>query len=624
MKAYIDNPNITLDELTGHIPGPDFPTGGIIFGAKGIRDAYETGRGKVLTRGRFEVESGKSGRELIVFTEIPYGVNKAALLERIAGLSREKVVDGIAAVNDESDREGLRIVIELKRGAIHKVVVNQLFSHTALQSSFNIINLALVHGRPRCLSLKELITHFIEHRVAVVTRRVRHDLTKAEERAHILEGLVIALGHIDEVVALMKGAKDTDAAKAAQKARFSLSDAQAQAVMDMRLARLTGLETEKLKADLADLAVQIAYFSALLQDRGKLLSVIREEIDEIARRYGDSRRTEIVESEAEQINVEDLIKKEEMMILISNLGYLKRVPVASYRNQGRGGKGMISAKLAEDDFIEQVFVASTHEYIMFITSAGKAYWMKVYEVPEGSRTSKGAHIKSVLPVSPQEEITAVVSLKEFSESRYLFMGTAKGIVKKVKTGDFANARTRGIFAITLDEGDSLVSALLTGGGDEVMLISRQGLALRTGEEQVRSTGRMSRGIRGIRLADDDALLGLLRVDDRETMLLLSRHGYGKRVAFDDFNAHGRATYGQKIYQGSEKTGDLAGCVGVLEDDEIMCITSHGKSIKLKANTIRVMGKGALGVRVVSLTPSDAVIGVDRIVPEDPLQPPAVL
>ncbi|MDR2483755.1 MAG: DNA topoisomerase (ATP-hydrolyzing) subunit A, partial [Treponema sp.] len=478
--AYIDNPDISIEELMHYVQGPDFPTGGIIFGRKGIRDAYKTGRGKILVRGRFAVETAKNGKELIVFTEIPYSVNKGLLLERIGALVREKAIDGIASSNDESDRDGIRIVIELKKGAILKVVLNQLFSATQLQSSFGIINLALVNGRPQCLNLKELVRYFVEHRVEVVTRRTRFDLRKAEERAHILEGLVIALDHIDEVIAIIRGSRDVDIAKAGLQERFGLSEAQSQAIVDMQLRRLTGLEIEKLEKELAELKVQIAYFKSLLADETKLRGVIKDETRNAAERFGDKRRTEIVAGEVESINIEDLIKKEEMMIIISNLGYVKRVPVSSYRNQGRGGKGMQSAKLAEDDFIEQIFVASTHEYIMFITSEGKAYWMKVHELPEGSRTSKGAHIKSLLTVSPNEDITTVVALKEFTDSQYLFMGTARGVVKKVQVSEFANAKTRGVIAINLDEGDKLVSALLTGGSDEVVLISRKGQALRTG------------------------------------------------------------------------------------------------------------------------------------------------
>jgi DNA gyrase subunit A len=614
--AYIDNPEITIDDLMRHVTGPDLPTGGIIFGRRGIRDAYKTGRGKILIRGRFSVETSKSGKEVIVFNEIPYNVNKKLLLERIGVLVRDKVIDGIASFNDESDRDGIRVVIELKKGAILRVVLNQLFSNTQLQITFGIINLALVNGKPRCLNLKELIHYFVEHRVEVVTRRTRYDLRKAEERAHIVEGLVIALANIDEVVAIIRGSRDINTAKAKLQERFSLSEVQAQAIVDMRLGRLTSLEVEKLEQELEELKTQIAYFKSLLEDSGKLRGVIKDETRSISERYGDKRRTEIVNGEVESINIEDLIKKEEMMILISKLGYVKRVPVTAYKNQGRGGKGMISAKLNEDDFLQQIFVASTHEYITFITSAGKAYWMKVHELPEGSRTGKGSHIKSLLTVSPEEDITAIVSLKDFSDDQYLFMGTARGVVKKVRISEFSNAKTRGIIAIRLDDEDRLVSALLTGGSDEVVLISRQGQALRTHEDAVRAMGRSTRGVSGMKLDDDDELTGVLRVADTETMLLLSEYGFGKRVDFSEFSSHGRGTRGQRIYTVGEKTGELAGCVNVSDDEEIMCITSQGKSIKLKVSSIRVMGRSAQGVRIVSIDKPDFVIGVDRIVKEE--------
>ncbi|GHU93017.1 DNA gyrase subunit A [Spirochaetia bacterium] len=624
--AYIDNPDITIDELMQYVTGPDFPTGGIIFGRRGIKEAYKTGRGKILVRGRFAVETTKGGKELIVFNEIPYNVNKALLLEKIGVLVRDKVIDGIANSNDESDRDGIRIVIELKKGAIMKVVLNQLFSNTQLQSTFGIINLALVNGRPRTLNLKELIHYFVEHRVEVVTRRTRYELRKAEERAHILEGLVIALANIDEVIAIIKASRDVADAKNKLQERFSLSEPQADAIVEMRLGRLTSLEIEKIEQELAELKTQIAYYKSLLADENKLRGVIKDETQDISKRYGDKRRTEIVNGEVENINIEDLIKKEEMMILISNLGYVKRVPVSAYKNQGRGGKGMVGAKLAEEDFIEQIFVANTHEYIMFITSAGKAYWMKVHELPEGSRTSKGAHIKSLLTVSPNEDITAIVALKEFTEAEgqgpYLFMGTARGVVKKVAVGEFSNAKTRGIIAIKLDEGDKLVSALLTGGGDEVVLISRKGQALRTHEDAIRAMGRSGHGVTGMKLDDDDELTGLLRVVDAETMLLLSEYGFGKRVDFSEFSSHGRGTRGQKIYTVSEKTGELVGCVNVQENEEIMCITSQGKSIKLKVKTIRIMGRSAQGVRILSIDKPDFVIGVDRIVKEDEVAPAA--
>ncbi|MDR1301903.1 MAG: DNA topoisomerase (ATP-hydrolyzing) subunit A [Treponema sp.] len=614
--AYIDNPAITVEALMQHISGPDFPTGGIILGRRGIKEAYKLGRGKIVIRGQFTVETTKSGREVIIFHEIPYGVNKAALIIRISDLIRDKIIDGISEHRDESDRDGLRIVIELKRGAILKVVLNQLFSHTPLQSSFGIINLALVKGKPQCLNLKELIHYFVEHRVEVITRRTRYELRKADERSHILQGLIIALENIDEVVAGVRDSRDINSAKTRLGERFHLSEIQTGAIVDMRLGRLTSLETEKVRQELTELAVYIAYLRSLLEDEQKLRELIKEETRSVAQRYGDKRRTEIIAGEVESINIEDLIKKEEMMILISHLGYIKRVPVSSYRNQGRGGKGMISTRLAEDDFVEQIFVASTHEYIMFITNEGKAYWMKVHELPEGSRIAKGVHIKSLLMVSPNEDITAVVSLKDFTEDQYLFMSTARGVVKKVQTTEFINAKTRGIIAIKLDEGDKLVSALLTGGSDEVVLISRKAQALRTAEDQVRPVGRSSRGVIGIKLDDDDELTGVLRVDDTEAMLIISEYGYGKRVNFTELSSHGRGTGGQRIYPVTEKTGELVGCVNVLDDEEIMCITSQGKSIKLKVDTIRVLGRSAHGARILSIDQPDFVIGVDRIVREE--------
>jgi DNA gyrase subunit A len=614
--AYIDNPDISIDELMQYIQGPDFPTGGVIFGRQGIRDAYKTGRGRILVRGCFSVETTKQGRELIVFNEIPYGVSLKPLIEHIGVLVRDKVIDGIASFNDESDKHGIRIIIELKKGAILKVVLNQLFSNTQLQSTFGIINLALVNSRPRCLNLRELIHYFVEHRIEVVTRRTRFELRKAEERAHILEGLVIALTNIDEVVAIIKASRDVATARLRLQERFLLSEAQSEAIVEMRLGRLTSLEIEKIEQELEELKVQIAYYKSLLADGKKLRDLIKDEIKTLSGKFGDKRRTEIVAGEVENINIEDLIKKEEMMILISNLGYVKRVPVSTYKNQGRGGKGMQSAKLTEDDFIEQIFVASTHEYIMFITSAGKAYWMKVHELPEGSRVSKGSHIKSLLTISPNEDITAIVSLRDFSDAEYLFMGTARGVVKKVKTSEFVNAKTRGVIAINLDEGDKLVSALLTQGSDEVVLISRGGQALRTHEDHVRAMGRASRGVTGMKLGSDDELTGLLRVDAGEKMLVLSEYGYGKRVEFGEFSSHGRGTGGQRIYTVSEKTGEIVGCVNVLDSEDIMCITSQGKSIKIKVDTVPVMGRVARGVRILSIDRPDFVIGVDRIVQED--------
>ena len=590
VSAYIDNPDITIDELAKYIKGPDFPTGGIIFGKKGIRQAFKTGRGKILVRGRFNIEVDKKGKETIIFTEVPYQVNTTALVSKIGELAREKVIEGIAAVNDEtSDRAGLRLVIELKRGAIAKVVLNQLFSKTALQSSFGVINLALVEGRPQTLTLKQLVGYFVKHRQEVVTRRVRFDLKKAEERAHILRALIVAIDNIDEVIKIIRGSRDTASAKNALMERFSFDDVQAQAIVDMQLKRLTSLE--------------------------KILALIKQETDELAEKFGDDRRTDIVSDEVEEINIEDLIKKEQMVVLVSNLGYIKRVPATAYKKQNRGGKGSNSAALVEDDFIDQIFTASTHDYIMFITNEGKAYWVKVHEIPEASRTSRGSHIKSLLAVSSEEEITTIGSLKEFSSDTYLLMATAGGIVKKVQTDSFQNAKTRGIIAIKLDEGDKLVSAILTTGKDELMFVTRQGQALRVSEEEIRDQGRSSRGVIGIRLSGGDELTGALRINDGK-LIVMSENGYGKRVDFSEFSPHGRGTGGQKVYTVTEKTGEVVGLLAVADDDEIVCITGQGKTIRVQVSSINVMGRAAQGVKILDIESPDQLIGLDAVARED--------
>jgi len=616
IAAYIDNNACTVEDLMKHIKGPDFPTGGIIFGKKGIRQAFKTGRGKIIVRARFSLEVDKRGKETIIFSEIPYGVNKALLITRIAELVRDKVIEGISEIRDESDRDGMRIVIELKRGAIAKIVLNQLFSRTALQSSFGVINLALVNGRPETLNLKQLIQYFVEHRVEVVTRRTQFDLRKAEERAHILRGLVIALENIDEVIAIIKKSRNIDTAKAALMDRFALSDPQTQAIVDMRLGKLTSLEIEKLQQELAEIEAMIAYYKELLADPLKILALIKTETSALAEKFGDKRRTDIVTDEVEEINIEDLIQDDEMVILISNLGYVKRIPTTAYKSQNRGGKGSNSAKLVEDDFVNQIFTATTHDYVVFITNAGKAYWIKVHEIPEATRVGRGTHIKSLLTVSSDEEITTVVTLKDFSDTEYLFMATTAGVVKKVKTSDFQNAKTRGIIAIKLDEGDRLVSAILTGGKDEVMLITRQGQALRLNEEEVRPLGRASRGVTGIRLTGGDELAGALRVIEESSMLVMSECGYGKRVDFSEFSQHGRATGGQKIYTISDKTGEIVGLVPVLDTDEVVCITSQGKTIRVKASSISKMGRAAQGVRILNIERPDILIGLDTVANED--------
>ena len=614
--CYIDNPDCTIEDLMKHIKGPDFPTGGLIFGKKGIRQAFKTGRGKIIVRGRFTLEVDKRGKETIIFTEIPYTVNKAMLITRIAELVRDKVIDGISEVRDESDRDGMRIVIELKRGAIAKIVLNQLFSHTSLQSSFGVINLALVKGRPETLTLKQLVQYFVEHRNEVITRRTRFDLRKAEERAHILRGLVIALENIDEVIAIIKKARSIDAAKVALMERFEFSDAQAQAIVDMRLGKLTSLETEKILQELAELEAIIAHYKDLLANPPKILQLVKTELNELADKFGDKRRTDIISDEVEEINIEDLIQDEQMVLMISNLGYIKRVPASAYKSQNRGGKGSNSTKLVEDDFLNQLFTASTHDHVVFITSAGKAYWVKVHEIPEANRTSRGAHIKSLLTVSSDEEITTVVALKDFSDTEYLLMATAAGVVKKVTTSDFQNAKTRGIIAIKLDEGDKLISAILTTGKDEIMLITRQGQALRMSETDIRPLGRASRGVTGIRLSSNDELAGALRVNDESCMLIMTECGYGKRVNFSEFTAHGRATGGQKIYTITEKTGEIVGLITVTDKDEVVCITSQGKTLRVRANMISLMGRAAQGVRILNIERPDSLIGLDTVAQED--------
>ncbi|MGP1530630.1 MAG: DNA topoisomerase (ATP-hydrolyzing) subunit A, partial [Treponema sp.] len=448
--AYIDNPEISIDELCNYIKGPDFPTGGIIYGKAGIKKAYKTGRGKITIRGKFSIETAKGGKESIVFTEVPYGVNTTNLVNRIKDLARDKVVDGIVGVNDEtSDRAGMRLVIDLKRGAITKVILNTLFAKTDLQSNFGVINLALVKGRPEVLTLKHIIQYFVEHRDEVITRRTQFELRKALERAHILEALIVAINNIDEVIKIIRGSRDTESAKLALRERFTFDDVQAQAIVDMQLKRLTHLQIEDLKKEMAELQALIAHLQDLLAHHEKILALVKAETNALAEKYGDERRTDIIADEVEEINVEDMIKEEEMVIMISKLGYLKRIAVTSYKKQDRGGKGSNSASLVEDDYVNQLFIASTHDHILFITTAGRAYWVKVHEIPEASKASRGAHIKSLISIGADEEITTVVAIKEFSENEYLFMATANGVIKKVQTSEFSNAKIRGIIALKL-------------------------------------------------------------------------------------------------------------------------------------------------------------------------------
>ena len=611
IAAYIDDRDITIDGLLEHVSGPDFPTAGVIYGRTGYKLAAHTGRGKVVIRARYHLEEMSADKEAIIVTELPYQVNKANLIIRIADLVRDKKIDGISDLRDESDRDGMRMVIELKRGASPKVVLNHLFAHTSLQVNFSINNLALVDGKPKLLNLKDMIREFVRHRQEVVRRRSEFDLRKAREREHILIGLKIALENIDEVVEIIKKSQTVVLARANLMTRFELSEKQAQAILDLRLQKLTSLETQKILDELAEIRATIAYLEDLLAHEEKILGVVREETLEISEKYGEDRVTEINLEEVIAMNIEDLIAEEDMVVVISNRGFVKRIAASLYREQGRGGKGARTSDLKEDDFIEHVFLASTHSYILFVTSEGKAYWIKVFEIPEGSRTSRGKHLRTIFEFAPDEDITAMVPLVEFDQETSLFMATRQGVVKRVATYDFRNARTRGIIAINLDEGDRLVKATLVQGNEDVFLATRNGKGLRFPETAVRRMGRDSRGVRGIRLADGDELIGVLPVREDERMLLVSEKGYGKRTDYDEFTPHGRGTGGQKAYTCSGRTGVLVAALPVHEDDSCIGITAQGKALRFAVGEVSQMGRSAFGVRILHMTGDDSVIGIAR-------------
>lgn len=616
IAAWIDNPDISNAELMEHLPGPDFPTGGIIYGTRGIREAYETGRGKITVRARFSIEQHKSGRDVIIVNELPYQVNKAVLIARIAELATEKRIDGIADLRDESDRNGMRIVIELRKGVTLKVVLNRLFAMTQLQANFNVNALALEGGRPRVVTLTDQISAFVRHRREVVIRRARFDLARAEERQHILLGLVRALDALDEVIALIRRSATVEAAREGLIALLDLSERQAQAILDMRLQRLTSLETTKLREELAAVETEIAELKALLASDQRILDLVREETLSLAETFGDERRTEIVPYEIEQVDVEDLIQREDMVVLVSTRGYVKRVGTGNYRAQGRGGKGSAASNLRDDDFLEHVFVASTHDVVMFITSAGKSYWVKVHELPEGSRTARGQHIKSLLGLGADEDITAVVVLDSFERERFVFMATRKGIVKRVPVSAFANARTRGIAAIRLDDDDFLIEAVLTEGTSDLLLVTRRGQGLRIAEADVRPMGRTARGVNGIRLRSGDELAGATTPGPSRVVLVVTQNGYGKRMSFDELAPHGRGTLGQVACPTSDRTGEVVGVEQVDDRDELVMITSQGLALKTRAEGVPVYGRSAQGVRVVNLDAPDVVVGFARIAVED--------
>ena len=636
--AYIDNKDISIEELMHYIKGPDFPTGGIIYGTAGIKKAYTTGRGKVVIRSKFTIETDKHGRESIVFTEVPYGVNTTNIIRRIKELVRDKQIDGVTNANDESsDRSGMRLVVDLKKGAITKIVLNQLFAKTDLQSNFGVINLALVpqvkegaprydepgmltlpptYLKPEVLTLKQLIQHFVNHRDEVITRRTIYDLKVAKHRMHILEALITAINNIDEVIQIIKGSENTDDAKLKLEKRFNFDDEQAQAIVDMQLKRLTHLLIEDLQKEIKELQVLIDYLEGLLSDHNKILNLIKDETKSLAEKYGDDRRTEIVHDEVEEINLEDMIKDEDMVVMISRMGYIKRVPVTKYKKQGRGGTGSNGTNLIDDDYVNQLFIGSTKEHLLFITNIGKAYWIKIHEIPESEKASRGAHIKGLLQVGPDEEITTIVSLKQFSDDLYLFMTTANGIVKKVRSTEFQNAKTRGIIGIKLNDGDKLISAIATDGKSEVMLISRRGKALRITEDSVRCMGRASCGIKGMKLSEGDEIASAVKVEKDANMILITEKGVGKRISFDLYSVHGRGTGGQRIFGNTEGKGEIIGALNVKDKDEVVCMTSQGKALRFKATDIKEQGSGASGVNVVRVTEPDYIVGIDKVQDRD--------
>lgn len=613
--AVIQNPEITIEDLMVIIPGPDFPTAGFILGQSGIREAYLTGKGTIQLRARALIERQKrTEREAVVITELPYQVNKARLLEKIAELVQEKRIEGISDLRDESDREGMRIVIELKREAVAQVVLNQLFKHTQMQVTFGIILLAIVHGQPQTLNLKELIQQFINHRKEVVTRRSQFELGKAEANAHILEGLKIALDNLDRVISLIRSSKTPKDAKEGLMAKFSLSEAQAQAILEMRLQRLTNLEREKINEEYKEVIQLIARLRELLSNERLLFNLIGEELREIKERYGDERRTLIIE-EAQEINLEDLIVEEDMVVTISHSGYIKRNAISLYRSQRRGGRGKMGMTTKEEDFVEHLFVASTHSYILFFTDAGKVFWLKVHEIPQAGRMSRGKAIINLLNLSGEEKITAILPVRTFEEGKYVIMTTKNGVVKKTDLMSYGHPRTGGIIALTLDPGDELISACLTDGTKEILLSSREGKAIRFSEEETRAIGRTARGVKGITLGKKDYLVSMDIITPGTlgaAILSVTEKGFGKRTPIDDYPLQSRGGKGVITIKTSPRNGNLVGVQQITEQDDVMLITEKGKIIRLRGEEISVIGRNTQGVKLIELEPGERVMAVTRL------------
>jgi DNA gyrase subunit A len=616
VEHLVDHPEAAPDELLKFIKGPDFPTGGYIYGLQGLREAYATGRGKVIMRARARIEEKPStGRSAIVVTELPYQVNKATLHKDIASLVNEKRIDGISDARDESDRDGMRLVIELKRDAIPSVVLNQLYKHTTMQSTFGVINLALVKGQPKVMPLKELLEHFVEHRHNIIVRRTQFDLTAAEDRAHILEGLKIAVDNIDEVIKIIRGSADSAEADGKLRARFAFSEKQSDAILNMRLAKLTGLEIDKLEAELKEVRGIISELKSILKSREKRMGILKAEMAEVAKDYGDERRTEIIPDQ-DEFSVEDLIAEEDMVITISHSGYIKRIAVSTYRKQRRGGRGLTGATAKEDDWIEHLFIASTHDYVMFFSDKGQVYWLKVHEIPQGGRAARGKPVIQCIAIRPDERIAALVPVKQFVDNKWLMFATRNGTVKKTVLSAYGNPRSNGINAINIEDGDELIDVQITDGNNDIVFATRGGMSIRFQESDAREMGRATTGVKGIELEKGDAVIGMVVIQRDSTLLVVAENGFGKRSELSDYRVQKRGGKGIITFHNTEKTGALVALKEVLPDDELMMITKGGIIIRVPVDGIRVIGRNTQGVRVMHLDEGDLLVAVARVVKED--------
>ncbi len=616
----IEDKETDIDELIDIIKGPDFPTGGIILGTTGINEAYRTGRGKIRVRAVTNIEPMDNGKNRIVVTELPYLVNKARLIEKIAELHKEKRIDGITDLRDESDREGMRIVIELRRDVNPTVVLNLLFKHTQMQDTFGVINLALVNNEPKILNLYDLLNYYLQHQKEVITRRTKYDLNKAEERAHILQGLIIALDNIDEVIAIIRGSRTTQDAKNALMERFGLSDAQSQAIVDMRLKALTGLEREKLENEYKELMALITEFKSILADEKKLLTVIRTEILAIADKYGDERRTQIGYDEFD-ISMEDMIPETNTVITMTKVGYIKRMGADNFKSQHRGGKGIKGMETIQDDYIVEMMMTTSHHYLMFFTNMGRVYRIKAYEIPEASRTSRGTAIINLIPLQPDEKITAMIPIKEYEDHKYLFMATKNGIVKKTPIKDYENIRKTGLAAINLRDDDKLIEVKITDNNEDIFLFTKYGQCIRFKETDVRSTGRTTMGVIGMNLSDGDKIIAMQMASQGDSVMIVSEKGLGKCTLISEFTAQNRGGKGIKYYKITEKTGNLIGVKSVHKDDEIMLITTEGIIIRIKVNETALLGRITSGVKLIDLKDDVTVASVARVVEDKSLIPP---